>query len=308
MPSIELFSRFELTKEEVFNYLLKSQNISRYLSPFFTLETIQSKNSKIDLETSYIQKSVFLDSLQILYKIKEIVPDNKISYSLEGLIKGTQNIQLVSIENSCILRDKIDVSLYNQFNLLPINILISIFFYLDTCIKHLRLKSIIYKDLGISKEIASNEFSKIRSYIVIDADFNGVNSLFEDFNKLTLWVSPYLKLKKQNENNFLISFSMPLLPTFSCKINHSNPNKVEISFSNTLIKGKNIWSILPCENELIIENTIELEQITFYLNILWLILGNTLLRNELRHWNKRLKEVAEKTNLSRHLETCLNQA
>lgn len=304
MSSIELFSRFELTKEEVFNYLLKTQNISRYLSPFFNLESIQSNGAKIDLETYYIQKSVFLDSLQLFYKVSEIVPDNKISYSLNGLIKGTEKIHLVSVENSCIMRDKIDVSLFNEFNLLPINILISIFFYIDTCIKHIRLKSIIYKDLGVTKETAKNEFSKIRSYIVIDSDFNSVNSLFEDFNKLALWVSPYLKLKKLNENNFSISFAFPLLPIFSCEINHSKSNKIEISFSNSFIQGKNTWSILPCENELIIENTIELEHLVFYLNALWLILGNTLIKNELYNWNKRLKEVVEKTNLSKHLEMC----
>lgn len=308
MPSIETFSRFELTKEEVFSYILKSQNISRYLSPFFTLETVNSKNLNIDLETSYIQKSVFFDPLQLFYKVKEITPDNKIAYNIEGLIKGTQNIQLISDEDSCILREKTDVYLYNQFNLLPINILISFFFYIDSCIKHLRLKNTIYKDLGIQKSLALNEFSKIRSYIVIDSNFDDVNSLFEDLNKLALWVSPYLKLNKEDESHFSISFSIPLLPSLSCEINHSKKNKIEITFLNGFIKGRNTWSLLPCDKELIVENTIELEQITAYLNLIWLLLGNTLVKNELYNWNKRLKEVVEKTNLSKHLELAFSNS
>ena len=39
-----------------------------------------------------------------------------------------------------------------------------------------------------------------------------------------------------------------------------------------------------------------------YLKLGWFILGNTLIKTELNDWNKRLKEIAEKTKLSKHLD------
>ena len=309
MPSIEVISRFEVPKEDFFNFLLKSNNISRYISPFFTLEKISSKNSNIDLDTYFIQKFALLDSLQIYYKVKDIIQNEKISYSFDGLIKGTHNIQLANTGNSCVLRENIDVSLHNELNLMPINLFLSLFFQLDTCIKQLRLKSILYKELKIP---LLNDLSNIRSYIVIDANLESINSFFEDLNKLALWLSPYLKLEKleseDHTKNFLLSFIPPLFPSIRCTLENQEKNKIKINFENMFLKGKNIWSVLPIEKQFIIENSLEMEHIAFFMEFLWLILGNTLVKHELENWNKRLKEVAEKTNLSQHLELSLRPA
>lgn len=310
MPSIEAFSRFETPKEELFNFLLKSSNLSRYISPFFTLEKINCKNSNIDQNTYFIQKFALLGSVEIFYKVKEIINNEKISYGFEGLTKGSHDIQLASTEkNSCILREKIDVSLFNDLNLMPIDLLISFLFHLDVCIKQLRLKSIIYKDLKIP---LLNNLSNVRSYIVIDANIESINSFFEDLNKLALWISPYLKLEKlesgENIKRFSLNFAAPLSPSIVCSLESQEKNKIQINFEGFLFKGKNTWSVLPLEKQFLIENSLEMEHIAFFMDFIWIILGNTLIKGELASWNKRLKEVAERTNLSKYLEVALKPA
>ena len=244
----------------------------------------------------------------MFYKVKEIVENEKISYTFEGLTRGTHNIQLASTgKNSCVLREKVDVSLFNEFNLMPIDLFLSLFFHLDTCIKQLRLKSIIYKDLKIP---LLNDLSNIRSYIVIDANLESINSFFEDLNKLALWISPYLKLEKlesqDNIKRFLLNFTGSPFPSIECTLLSQEKNKIQISFENLFFKGKNTWSVLPVEKQFIIENSLEMEHVAFFMEFLWIILGNTVIKGELTNWNKRLKEVAEKTNLSQYLELSLN--
>ena len=226
----------------------------------------------------------------------------------EGLIKGTKEIDLISDGACTILKEKYDVSLYNQFSLIPIDFLISILFSLDSNIKHLRLKNIIYKDLSIPKQKSAGSSLSIRSYITIDSNIESINSFFEDLNKLALWISPYLKLDKYNNDLFSINFILPIFPDLSCTINTSIKNKVEIDFSNSVIKGKNIWSAFKTDHQLVVENRVELEKISMYLNLIWLILGNTLIKQELNNLNLRLKEVAEKTYLSQYLEASLKTA
>ncbi len=134
-------------------------------------------------------------------------------------------------------------------------------------------------------------------------------SLFDDLQKLSLWLSPLLNIKV-NENNkdikednvFSLSFVLPFLPELNCRIEKKEDKKIKILFTNSFLKGYNTWSFIPFENKLIIENTIEIEEILTYLKLIWVILGNTLIKTELHEWNKRLKEVAEKTNLRKHLE------
>lgn len=315
MPYLDIFSRIELPKEEVFKCLSSSHNIPRYSSPFFKLENISSKNPVIDLDTSFSQKCVFLELLQLFFRVKEITPNKKILFRFDGLIKGTQSINLIDDENSCIIKERLEFSLYNQFNLPLLAFVLSMFFYTDIFIKHVRLKNVLYKDYGFEKRDILKEYSTIRSYIVIDANIKSINSLFEDLNKFSIWLSHFFKIEPLTQeqgfkegNEFTLEFILPFLPLFQCKIDKKEPNKITISFSSPVLKGNNIWSILPCENELIVENAIEINYISVYLKLLWPILANTLIRSELNNWNERLKEIAEKTNLSKFVELSLNQA
>ena len=302
MSTIDIFSKVELTKEKVFEHLLKPNTICRSVSPFFKLENLNCNNSQINLETSFTQKSTLFDLLQLFYKVKDITPNEKITFEFLGLIKGTQTIYFIEDEDSCILREKFEFSLYNQFNFPLLDLMLSLFFYIDSFIKNLRLKNIIYKDYGIKKH--KNDLQAIRSYIVIGTDTNVMSSFFESLNKFALWLLPSLSVNNNHDSyeldtgkEFTLSFFLPILPNFSCKVIRKDLNKIVFSFSNPILKGKNSWSLFPCEKEIIIENTVELEQIETYLELIWLILGNTLVKYELNNWNKRLKELAEKSQL-----------
>ena len=113
------------------------------------------------------------------------------------------------------------------------------------------------------------------------------------FNMISKYSLPIDLLNGKNE----FTFTLPLLGSFQCRINKNESNKIEISFSNPILNGINTWAILPCENEIVIENTLEIDEGSIYLKLLWLLLGNSLLRMELDNWNKRLKDIVEKTNL-----------
>ncbi len=314
MSTIDIFSRIELPKEEVFKYLSNSHTIARCASPFFKLENLRCKNSKIDQDTHFTQKNVFFDFLQLFFRVKEVIPPKKISYQFDGLIKGMQVVDIIEDEGSSLIKERLEFSLYNQFNIPLLDIFLSLFFYIDTFIRHLRLKSILYKESEVDKKKLNifKELSTIRSYIVIDARISDIESLFEDLNKFSLWLSPFLKLQTLNTHDFKegqefsLKFIFPFLPCFYCRINKKSLNKIEISFSNPLLRGNNSWSIIPYENQFVIENTVEIEEIMFCLELLWLVLGNTLIRDELNNWNKRLKEVAEKTNLSKYLDLAVS--
>lgn len=295
MGYIEIFSRIDISPKEIYKYLISLDNFPRYISPFFKLENLHSSNSKLDENSSFTQKCAFLDLLQLFFKIKEIVPDKKIVYQFEGLIKGTNTIFLIEDENSCILRERLDFSLYNQFDLPLLNLLLSFFFQLDISIKHLRLKNIISKDIGIKQQDYLLQYNTIRSYIAIDTNKETIFSLFDDLHKLSLWISPFIGIK-----NFCLF--LPFFPEFQCKITKKQEDKIIISFTSPVLSGYNIWSMLPCENQLIIENAIQLESILPYLNLIWLVLGNTVIKHELNNWNKTLKEIAQKANFSKYLE------
>lgn len=309
MSTIDIFSRIELPKEEVFKHLLNSHTISRCASPFFKLDNFNCKNSKIDQDTYFSQKCVFLELLQLFFTVKEIIPNSKIAFKFDGLIKGTQCINLIEDANSCIIKERLDFSLFNQFNLPLLIFILSIFFYLDTFIRHLRLKNILYKDNGSKTWNLLKEYSTIRSYITINTNITAISSFFEDLNKLDIFLSPFLKIDTTNQSDeFSLSFFLPLFPSFKCKINKKDSNKIIVSFSNPMFTGKNTWSIFTCENELVVENSIEIEHLSSFLKLLWPILGNTLIKTELTNWNQRLKEIAEKTNLSKYFELRVSQA
>lgn len=309
MGYIEIFSRIDISPKEIYKHLISLDNFPRYISPFFKLENLHSSNSKLDENSFFTQKCAFLDLLQLFFKIKEIVPDKKIVYQFEGLIKGTNTIFLIEDENSCILRERFDFSLYNQFDLPLLNLLLSFFFQLDISIKHLRLKNIISKDIGIKQQDYPLQYNTIRSYIAIDTKKETIVSFFDDLHKLSLWISPFMEIKNLNcEQEFQACLFLPFFPDFQCKITKKEKDKIIISFSSPVLSGYNIWSMLPCENQLIIENAIQLESILPYLNLIWLVLGNTVIKHELNNWNKTLKEIAQKANLSKYLDLAAKQA
>ena len=308
MAAIDIFSRIELPQKEVFKHFLEANTFKRCVSPFFTIENFTSNNSTIDTGTYFSLKCALLEIFQFYVTVKEIIPDKKIVFDLNGLIKGTQTIYFIEKgENSTILREKFEFSLYNQFNLPLLSLILSIFFYIDACIKHFRFKNILYKDIQLTANQKKNNFKDlfaIRSYIVVEADINEISALFQDLNKFSLWLSPFLKIEPLSEKNefkqgkeFLLTFALPVLGSFQCRINKNELNKIEISFSNPILNGINTWSFLPCENEIVIENTLELDDSSVYLKLLWLVLGNSLVRIELDNWNKRLKDIVERTNL-----------
>ena len=307
MSTIDIFSRIEFSQKEVFKYFLEVNTFKRCVSPFFTIENFTSNSPAFDTNTCFSLKCAFLELLQFFVTVKEIIPDKKIVFDLNGLIKGTQTIYFIEDSNGSLLREKFDFSLYNQFNLPVLSLILSIFFYIDACIKHFRFKNILYKDFQLTSNQKKNNFKDlfaIRSYIVVEADINEINTLFQDLNKFSLWLSPFVKIEPLSEKNefkqgkeFLLTFALPVLGAFQCRINKNELNKIEISFSNPILNGINTWSILPCENEIVIENSLELYDTSVYLKLLWLLLGNSLVRIELDNWNKRLKDIVERTNL-----------
>ncbi len=316
MTTIDIFSRIELPSEQVFNYLLNPHTLYRCSSPFFQVENFNLENSKINTNSSFSQKCVFLDILQLYYNAKEIIPNEKLSYEFNGLIKGSQIANLISDGKSCILKEQLSFSLYNDFNFPIVNILLSILFYMDIFIKHLRLKSLLYKECsnGRNKKSIFGDFGTIRSYIVIESDLGSILSLFEDLNKFSLWLPNLLQFstsknnKANDSNEFCLEFLLPILPKLSCKITKEESNKITISFSNPLFSGKNIWAIFPCENKFVIENTIEIDEIIEYIKLFWILIGNTLIKYELGEWNKRLKEVVGRKGVTSGLRYVENEA
>lgn len=315
MAIIDIFSKIQLPINEVFSHYTNLNNFSRCTTPFFKLENLSCSNSKIDNETFFTQKCTLLELLQLFYKVKEIHQNQKIIFEFNGLLKGTDCIHFIDDENACIIRERLQFSLYNQFNLPLLDLVLSILFYIDTLIKHLRFKKAIYCQKGIKKEDILKEYSTIRSFISINATIDTISSFFDDLNKFSAWLSPLLKIESttSNEefkegNEFNLTFFIPFIPAFKCNIRQKDKRKIIISFENTIIKGKNIWSILPCEEELIIENTIELDYVLNYLKPILLLLSTTLVRNEINNWNKRLKEIAEKTNLTSVLDLSFSKS
>lgn len=304
MTSIDIFSKIELPQKEVLKYFLQTSTFKGCVSPFFTIEHFTSSNSNIDTNMSFCLKCAFLDLLQFYVTVKEIT-DRKIVFDLNGLIKATQTIYFIEDEKGdTLLREKFEFSLYNQFNLSLIGIVLSIFFYIDSFIKHLRFRNALYKNFSFAKKKNPKDLFSVKSYMVIESPMSEINSLFQDLNKFSLWLSPFVKIESKNNENdfkpgkeFLLTFMLPVLGKFHCRINKNEYNKIEISFSNSLLNGVNSWSFLPCENEIVIENKIEIEDISVYLKLFWLVFGNSLLRLELDSWNKRLKDIVERTNL-----------
>ena len=291
MTAIDIFSRIELSHKEVFKCFVDANNFKKCVSPFFTIENFNSSNTQIDMNTCFSLKCAFLNLLQFFVTVKEIVPDKKIIFDLNGLIKGTQTVYFIDDgENNTLLREKFEFSLYNQFNLPVLNLILSIFFYIDACIKHFRFKTTFSNQNNFKNLFA------IRSYIVVEADISEINALFQDLNKFSLWLSPFVKIDLLNGKNEF-TFALPALGSFQCRINKNESNKVEISFSNSILNGINTWSILPCEKEIVIENALEIDDSSVYLKLLWLLLGNSLVRIELDNWNKRLKDIVERTYL-----------
>lgn len=308
MSSIDNFSRIELSHKEVFKSFLDSNIFTKFVSPFFSIENFTSSNSGIDANSYFSLKCSLIDILQFFVTVKEIVPDQKIVFELNGLIKGVQTIYFLKDgENSTVLREKFEFSLYNQFNLPILSLILSIFFYIDGCIKHFRLKNLLYKTSvfnALSEKERIKDFFSIRSYIVVEADIDEISSLFQDINKFSLWLSPFVKINPlsdgsdfQHGKEFLLTFSLPVIGSFQCRINKNELNKVDISFSNPILSGVNVWSILPCDKEIVVENVLEIDDSSVYMKLIWLFLGNSLVRFELDSWNKRLKEIVEKTNL-----------
>src|SRR3990167_6115141 len=111
MSSIDIFTRIQLPQEEVFNYLINPHTLSRCASPFFKLENLRSSNLKIDSNTYFSQKFVFSDFLQLFYTVKEVTSPKKILFNFEGLIKGSDCMDIISDDGSSILKEKIDFSL-----------------------------------------------------------------------------------------------------------------------------------------------------------------------------------------------------
>ncbi len=312
MSSIDIFSNLNVSPKEAFKYLTNSHIIQRCSSPFFKLENFHCKNSKIDIDTYFLQKSVLSELFQLFFKVKEIVPENKIVFEFDGLIQGTQTIYVLddpNIKDNCLIREKIEFHFFNQFSFPLISLALILFFYFDTFVKHIRLKSIIKKETGLRYTDSLDKYLAIKSYIVIDANLQWINSLFEDLTKFSLWLLPFLKIESQSKlipfnegQEFLLGFIVPFFPKLSCRIVKKSSNQITVSFENSLFKGKNIWSFIPCEHEFVIENTIEIENIIPYLSLVWFFLSNTVLKQELNDWNRRLKDIVEKTNLSQHLE------
>ena len=304
MAAIDIFSKVEIPQKEIFKHFLQTNTFMKSVSPFFTIENFTSASSNIDTGTYFSLKCVFLELLQFFVTVKEIIPDKKIVFDLNGLIKATQTIYFIKDEeNSTLVREKFEFALYNQFNLPLLSLILSIFFYIDSCIKHLRLKNAIMKNVGEKKNNFKDLFA-VRSYIVVEADVNEINSLFQDLNKFSLWLSPFVKIDSLNKEDdfkhgkeFLLTFALPVIGNFQCRVNKNESNKVEISFSNPILSGINTWSILPCENEVVIESTLEIDDSSVYMKLLWLLLGNSFVRIELNNWNKRLKDIVERTNL-----------
>ncbi len=304
MSSIEIFTRFDLANKEIFDYLSRSSTFLRTGSIFFRTENFLCRNSKIDLDTSFSQKCVFSDLMQLFCKVQEISENEKISIKFDGLVKGLQSFNFIKDEESCILRESIKFSLYNNFNFFPIEIFLASIFYIDLFVRHLRLKNLVYKELSSAGQRKNSliDFSEIRTYIVIDSNIGEISSLIADLNKFALLLSPFTRMRNINENEFLIDFLVPFLPELKCSLFKSKSNVLEISFSNKLVKGKNIFKLFPLEKKLVIENTICVEGVMQLLKLFWLITGNTFVRNELNSWNRRLKEVVEKTALSKYLK------
>lgn len=214
MSSIEIFTRFDLTRKEVFDYLSESSNFLRTGSVFFKTENLVSNNSKIDLSTSFSQKCVFSDLMQLFCKVQEISENEKISIKFNGLIKGLQSFNFIEDEESCILRESTEFFLYNNFNFLPVDIFLSVIFYIDSFVRHLRLKTLISKEISPlrPKRNPLINFSEIRTYMVIDSNIGEISSLIADLNKFALLISPFIRMRNIKGDEFVVDFLIPFLP------------------------------------------------------------------------------------------------
>ena len=170
MAVIETFSKISLPREEVFKFFLQPGAINNHLSPLFKIENFNSSNSLIDKDTCFVRKCIFSELLQMFVNIDEIIPGKKIIFNLNGLIKGKQTLFFIEDENSCLLREKTEISLYNNFNFTVIDFLFSLLFNVDSIISHLKTKRKISDEYKIQSSALLKEMSKVRTYISINAD------------------------------------------------------------------------------------------------------------------------------------------
>ena len=305
MANIDIFSKFNLPKALVFRELLKPSTLIRSVSPFFTVENMNCPNLKLDTETCFVQKNVFSDLLQFFISVKEIIPNEKIVFQWNGLIQAKQTLYFIDDSGCCLIRDKLEFSLFNQFNFPWLDIVLSFLFYADAFIRHLRLKNVVNKELNADLS-SRKDLSSIRSYIVINSSLENLLSLFDDISRFSLMAMPFLKIERIGDNNnlkegtdFSVEFGIPFLPKLHCRVERKESKKLIISFSNNnlIFTGTNIWSFMPCENEFVIENCVQLEKTSEYLKLIWIVLGNLIVKGELDNWNKKLKEIVERTNL-----------
>ena len=242
MSTIDIFSRIELPNDKVFSCLLETDTLLRCSSLFFKQERLNSKGSKIETGSYFSQKCIFLDFLNLFYTVKEIIPNEKIVFQFDGIIKGLQTFYIVKDDTSSILREKLEFSLFNNFSFTAFDFLLTLFFYVDSYIKHLRLKSLLYKETqSVASDIRfiTKEFSAIRSYILVDSDIGSINSIFDDLRKFALMLSPFIKIEDLTTNKefkegqeFNLDFIIPFIPKLSCHVSKNDMNKVIISFSN----------------------------------------------------------------------------
>lgn len=313
MPSIELFLRLEIPDKEVFNYISNSHNLLRASSFFYSIENLLSSNSKIDENTSFLQRCVFSELLNLYYKVKEVT-DKKIVFDFNGLIKGQECINIINNEGFTILRDKIEFSTFNNFNFPLLDLIMCTIFNLDTFVKHLRLKNSIYNEipkLSSTKSFSTKDLSVLRSYTTINSYTKDIMYLFEDLSKLALCLPSLLNinLKGKNQNNnieFSLIPSFPFLPSVQCKVLKKEENKIVFSFSFGPFNGTNTLSFLSNECELLLENKIEINHPHFLSELSWLLLGNTIVKGLINNWNRKFSEIVLKSKILKNPEIDLN--
>ena len=293
MAIIETFSRINLPREEVFKFFLEAGSISNHLSPLFKIENFNSSGSLIDKDTYFVKKCILSNLLQLFVNVDEIVPGKKIIFNLNGLIKGKQTLYFIEDESSCLLREKTEVSLYDNFNLTVIDLLFSLLFNIDSIISHLKTRRKISDGYKIQNPSLLKEMSKIRTYISINADKDSINSVFKDFNKFMSLISAITDIKFENKDHHSFKIGPDFFPQIQCNLDVEKEGKIRIKFQSPLVSGVNIWEILPCENEFIIENSLELENLSLYMEVLWIIFGNLFTKEQLKALNSRLKEIVE---------------
>ena len=106
-------------------------------------------------------------------------------------------------------------------------------------------------------------------------------------------ISAITDIKLENKEHYSFKVGPDFLPQLKCNLDIEKEGKVRIKFHSPLINGVNTWKILPCENEFVIENSLELENLSLYFEILWIIFGNLVTKEQLNTLNIRLKEIVE---------------